>query len=148
MTETVGLKRFVRAQAGIYGTALAELRAGNKRTHWMWFIFPQILGLGLSANARTYAITGRKEAAAYLGHELLGPRLVECTQAMLSHAGERSPLAILGPIDALKFHSSMTLFDTVAEDEPVFRQALDTFYNGQPDRNTLDMLNDLAASQA
>ncbi|RPF72209.1 DUF1810 domain-containing protein [Aurantiacibacter spongiae] len=135
------LDRFVRAQAGVYGTALAELRGGEKRTHWMWFVFPQILGLGHSQNARLYAIADAEEARAYLDHELLGPRLRECTAAMLAWSGERTPLQILGPIDALKFHSSMTLFDAASGDE-AFNKALDCFYNGKRDRATLDALGE------
>lgn len=140
MTDTARLDRFVRAQAGIYKTALGELQAGYKRTHWMWFIFPQILGLGLSANARTYAIHGRHEARAYLDHELLGPRLLECTQAMFSHEGRRTPLEILGPIDALKFRSSMTLFEAVCDDPAGFAEALEKLCNGERDKATLAKL--------
>ena len=106
----------------------------------MWFIFPQILGLGLSANARTYAIFGREEARAYLDHELLGPRLKECTQAMLEHAGQRKPVEILGPIDALKFRSSMTLFEAVADEPEPFARALDTMCGGERDKATLEKL--------
>lgn len=140
MTDAGRLDRFVRAQAGTYPVALAELRAGAKHTHWMWFIFPQVLGLGLSANARTYAISGREEARAYLDHELLGPRLIACTQAMLSHAGKSTPLAILGPIDALKFKSSMTLFEAVSDDPAPFAEALDKLCDGVRDTATLEKL--------
>jgi uncharacterized protein (DUF1810 family) len=140
MTDCVRLDRFVRAQAGAYPNALAELRAGAKRTHWMWFIFPQVLGLGLSANARTYAIHGREEACAYLDHALLGPRLVECTQAVLSHAGKLTPLEILGPIDALKFKSSMTLFEAVSHDPAPLDEALDILCDGVRDTATLEKL--------
>nr|WP_202131778.1 DUF1810 domain-containing protein [Aurantiacibacter rhizosphaerae] len=135
------MDRFVRAQAGKYDAVLAELRAGNKQTHWMWFIFPQILGLGLSANARTYAIRGREEAKAYLDHELLGPRLLECTRAMLDHAGSATPLTILGPIDSLKFRSSMTLFEAVADDPTPFASALDNLCDGGRDKATLEKLD-------
>ena len=137
MTESYELARFVRAQAGCYGGALGELQAGEKRTHWMWFVFPQILGLGLSDNARLYAISDAGEARAYLDHELLGPRLRECTEAMLGWAGKRSPTDILGPIDALKFRSSMTLFAAVdAEQDGIFARAIDAFWDGQGDRAT------------
>ena len=139
-TENRSLDRFVRAQAGIYRTALAELHAGGKRTHWMWFIFPQMQGLGKSANARTYAIHSREEARAYLDHELLGPRLLECTQAMLAHAGQRKPVEILGPIDTMKFRSSMTLFEAVADDPKPFAQALDQMCNGDRDKATLELI--------
>ncbi|MGB3795517.1 MAG: DUF1810 domain-containing protein [Alteraurantiacibacter sp.] len=140
MTEAARLDRFVRAQAGKYDAALSELQAGKKQTHWMWFIFPQILGLGLSANARTYAITGREETIAYLDHGLLGPRLLNCTQAMLDHAGTRTPLDILGPIDALKFRSSMTLFEAVSADPAPFSDALDHLCDGGRDKATLEKL--------
>ena len=139
-TSKPGLDRFVRAQAGIYPTALGELRAGEKRTHWMWFIFPQMLGLGKSANARLYAIHGRDEAEAYLQHDLLGPRLLECTQAMLGHAGKLAPVEILGPIDTMKFCSSMTLFEAVASDRTPFAAALDRMCNGRRDAATLELL--------
>ena len=137
MAEGFDLARFVRAQAGVWPKALAELQAGQKRSHWMWFVFPQVLGLGLSENARLYAISGVDEARAYLDHELLGPRLNEATAAMLSHAGERTPLEILGPIDALKFKSSMTLYDAVCGAGCPFGQALDTLCDGRRDEATL-----------
>ena len=141
MTENHDLARFVRAQAGCYRTALAELEAGEKRTHWMWFVFPQILGLGLSDNARLYAISDGEEARAFLDHELLGPRLRECTSAVLDWAGKRSPTDIFGPIDALKFRSSMTLFAEVSEDNGnVFVRALEVFFGGASDTATLDRL--------
>ena len=138
------LARFVRAQAGVYPTALAELQAGDKRTHWMWFVFPQILGLGLSENARLYAISGREEALAYLDHELLAPRLLECTQAMIDWAGERTPLEILGPIDEMKFHSSMTLFEAVSGENSLFANALEKLCNGSRDRDTLARLDEVS----
>lgn len=134
------LHRFVRAQAGIYPRALAELRAGAKETHWMWFVFPQVLGLGNSRNARLYAIGGLAEARAYAAHDLLGPRLIECTEAMLGWAGRRSALEILGVIDALKFESSMTLFEAACPGEPRFGKALEAFYAGRRDQATLDKL--------
>ncbi|MFB0614173.1 DUF1810 domain-containing protein [Aurantiacibacter poecillastricola] len=140
MTEAPRLDRFVRAQAGVYATALAELHAGRKQTHWMWFIFPQILGLGKSANARAFAIVGKDEARAYLGHELLGGRLLECTQAVTALAGERTPLEIFGPIDAMKFHSSMTLFEASAPDPAPFAKALDALCKGERDAATLEKL--------
>jgi uncharacterized protein (DUF1810 family) len=135
-----GLERFVAAQAGVYAQALAELEAGSKRSHWMWFIFPQLAGLGRSAMAQHYAIASRAEASAYLAHPLLGPRLAECTAVMLRHAGVAAE-RILGPVDAQKFHSSMTLFDAVAgEAEPRFAAALDAFYGGQRNAATLALL--------
>ncbi|KLE34756.1 DUF1810 domain-containing protein [Aurantiacibacter luteus] len=140
MAVAFDLARFVRAQAGVWSTALGELQAGEKRSHWMWFVFPQVLGLGLSQNARLYAIHGMDEAQAYLGHELLGPRLNEATGAMLAHAGKRSPLDILGPIDALKFKSSMTLYDAVCGEGCLFAEALDALCDGQRDQATLDRI--------
>ncbi|GGD45109.1 DUF1810 family protein [Erythrobacter arachoides] len=140
MADRFDLSRFVQAQAGIYPAALAELREGAKRTHWMWFIFPQVLGLGLSANARLYAINGLAEARAYLDHSLLGPRLIEATEAMLVHAGTRTPLAILGPIDALKFRSSMTLFEVASVADHPFTPALERLCDGQRDAATIERL--------
>jgi uncharacterized protein (DUF1810 family) len=140
MADPFDLTRFLTAQADTYERALSELQAGRKQTHWMWFIFPQIAGLGQSATARHYAITSREEAFAFLAHPLLGSRLVECTAAMLRHAG-RPPEAVLGGVDALKFHSSMTLFDAIGgASQPSFAKALVAFYNGQPDRRTLALL--------
>jgi uncharacterized protein (DUF1810 family) len=132
------LDRFVAAQDGVYPQALAELERGAKRSHWMWFIFPQIAGLGQSAMARTYAIAGADEARAYLAHPVLGPRLMAVTQAVLAASG--SAEAILGGIDAVKLRSSMTLFAAVADDPTLFRAALDRFFGGEDDRATLDLL--------
>jgi uncharacterized protein (DUF1810 family) len=132
------LARFVAAQESVYPAALAELRAGRKRSHWMWFIFPQIAGLGFSAMAHRYAITGRAEAEAYLVHALLGPRLVACTQAVLAVNG-KSLRDIFGVPDDLKFASSMTLFDAVAPNS-VFADALDRYCAGQRDDATLTRL--------
>lgn len=136
---TAALERFVEAQRGTYPQALAELRDGAKQSHWMWFVFPQIAGLGRSGTARFYAIAGLAEARAYLAHGLLGPRLRECTEAMLAWAGQRSATAILGAIDALKFRSSMTLFEAAGGGE-CFAHALDAFYQGQRDSRTLELL--------
>lgn len=134
------LERFVEAQSGgIYETALEELRAGNKRTHWMWFVFPQLAGLGRSPTAQFYAVADRAEAMEYLGHELLGPRLSECTGAMLGWAGKRSAPRILGDLDAMKFMSSMTLFEAVSGEEG-FARALDAFFHGERDQATLGRL--------
>ena len=121
--------------AGVYERALAELRDGHKRSHWMWFVFPQITGLGHSTMAQRYAIESLDEARAFLAHDLLGPRLRACTQAVLGVEG-RSAHAIFGAPDDLKFHSSMTLFD-LAEPNGVFRAALDLFFAGEPDALTL-----------
>jgi uncharacterized protein (DUF1810 family) len=143
MTDaTFDLDRFVQAQETIYPQVLRELRQGAKQSHWMWFIFPQIEGLGHSSTARRYAISGRAEAEAYLAHALLGSRLEDCTRAMLQHS-DRSAHVILGSPDDLKFWSSMTLFSEVADRKKgsVFHQALLQFYDGQPDEATLARLN-------
>jgi uncharacterized protein (DUF1810 family) len=116
------------------------LRAGTKRGHWMWFVFPQIAGLGRSPTARRYALRDAVEARAYLTHPVLGARLRECTEAMLAWAGRRSAEAILGPVDAMKFASSMTLFDAVADDEDLFARALAAFNRGERDPLTLERL--------
>jgi uncharacterized protein (DUF1810 family) len=142
MAEAASLERFVQAQSGIYAQALAELRAGAKRSHWMWFVFPQIAGLGRSPTAQFYAIARRAEAEAYARHELLGPRLVECTEAMLGWRGKRSAEAILGSVDGLKFRSSMTLFEACADDPAPFAAALDAFYGGERDAATLELLGE------
>src|SRR3954465_14306273 len=130
------LDRFVAAQAEIYGQALAELRAGRKQSHWMWFVFPQIAGLGQSPTARFYAIASAAEARAYLAHPLLGARLIECAQAVLAHRG-RSAAAIFGGIDAIKLCSSMTLFEAVAGDPAPFAAVLDAFFDAEHDPATL-----------
>jgi len=141
MADPDGLQRFVEAQAGVYARALAELEAGRKRSHWMWFIFPQLAGLGRSAMAQHYAIGSRAEAEAYLEHALLGPRLRECTGAVLRHEGEPAE-RIFGAVDAVKFRSSMTLFEAVSGAvEPAFGEALDAFYGGERDGSTLALLD-------
>ena len=132
------LSRFLTAQDAVYPQVLSELQACRKTSHWMWFIFPQIAGLGQSAMARTYAITGADEARAYLAHSVLGPRLIEVTQTVTAAPG--SAEAILGGIDAVKLRSSMTLFAAVADDPSPFRAALDRFFGGKDDRATLDLL--------
>jgi uncharacterized protein (DUF1810 family) len=133
------LERFVAAQEGVYGRALAELRLGRKASHWMWFVFPQLAGLGRSEAARFYAIGSVDEARAYLSHPLLGARLRECTKAMLAHRG-LDVATILGAIDAMKFRSSMTLFEAIAEAPELFPDALDAFYDGTRDPATLELL--------
>jgi uncharacterized protein (DUF1810 family) len=138
------LARFVAAQDahGTYDDALAELRAGAKTSHWMWFVFPQIAGLGRSPTAQRYAIADLDEARAYLAHPVLGPRLRESAQAMLAHAGSLSAFDVLGGIDAMKLRSSATLFAraAAADDEPLFAAILAAFFDGDPDPATLDRL--------
>jgi uncharacterized protein (DUF1810 family) len=141
MDDPYGLDRFVSAQAPVYANALTELRAGRKRTHWMWFVFPQIAGLGWSLTARRYAIKGRAEAAAYLAHPLLGARLLECAEALLGLEG-RSARDILGYPDDLKLRSCATLFAQVAPPGSVFARLLDKYYAGVADAKTLDRLVD------
>ncbi len=139
MDSSFDLERFVAAQRDVYATALAELRAGRKRSHWMWFVFPQIAGLGHSAMAQKYAIGSSDEAAAYLAHPVLGGRLRECAAAVLDHRD--TPVdTIFGHPDDLKFHSSMTLFADVAPDEAVFQTCLDQFFDGRPDPATIERL--------
>ncbi len=133
------LERFIAAQKITYEVALGELRAGKKRSHWMWFIFPQIAGLGTSETARLYAISGLVEARAYLDHPLLGARLVECTEAMLSHS-DHSAHDILGSPDDMKFHSCMTLFSVVDGNSALFQSAIHRFYDGKIDDETLARL--------
>lgn len=138
-----GLDRFVEAQHGVHAQALAELRAGAKRSHWMWFVFPQIAGLGRSETARFYAIRDLAEARAYLAHPLLGARLIEASEAMLGNAGAASAEQVLGPIDAIKLASSMTLFERAAATPQAaapFARILDAFYAGVRDRSTLERL--------
>jgi len=144
MSDPHDLQRFVEAQQSVYEQALAELRAGRKQSHWMWFIFPQVAGLGSSAMARRYAIGGRDEAVAYLRHRLLGPRLEQCAEALLMHP-DRSARQILGSPDDLKLRSSMTLFNAVAPERPSFQAVLATFYGGQPDDTTLSRLRSVGA---
>ena len=135
------LERFVTAQdsGGTYQRALAELRAGRKTSHWMWFIFPQVAGLGLSAMAQRYAISGVAEARAYLGHPVLGPRLRECAGAIAAADGSTAD-RILGPVDAMKLRSCMTLFAAAAPEEPGFGEVLTRYFDGQPDEATLARL--------
>jgi uncharacterized protein (DUF1810 family) len=136
MDDPHDLDRFVRAQAQSYPAALAELRAGAKRSHWMWYVFPQIAGLGSSDTARFYAIRSLGEARAYLDHPLLGTRLRECVEAM-DALRERDPARVLGGIDAVKLRSSLTLFAAV---DPWFRRGLDRWFGGEPDPATLARL--------
>jgi uncharacterized protein (DUF1810 family) len=139
--DTHDLQRFVDAQeeSGAYEQALSELRAGRKTSHWMWFVFPQRAGLGQSAMSRRYAIGSAGEARAYLDHPLLGPRIVECSEALLEH-DDLSAQEILGGIDATKLRSSMTLFAGVAPERPIFQRVLDRYFDGEADASTTDWL--------
>ena len=138
MSDPFDLERFVAAQAGTYETALAEIRRGRKRSHWMWFIFPQLAGLGHSAMAQRYAIQSLDEARAYLDHPLLGPRLRACVAA-LQHLAETDAEAVFGGIDAVKLRSSLTLFVEVSDD-PLFPAALEHWFEGKADEATLKLL--------
>jgi uncharacterized protein (DUF1810 family) len=140
-TARFDLQRFVDAQAPVYHDVVSELSQGRKRSHWMWFIFPQIAGLGSSAMAQRFAIGSRREAEAYLAHDILGARLIECTGLVLAIDG-KSINAILGSPDDLKFRSSMTLFDAVSG-QTTFADALAKFYGGDKDEATLDILRRL-----
>ncbi|WP_347057417.1 DUF1810 domain-containing protein [Blastococcus sp. HT6-30] len=139
MSDPFDLRRFVDAQAHTYDQALAELRAGEKRTHWMWFVFPQIAGLGRSGMAQRFALSGLAEARAYLAHPVLGRRLVECARALTALDTE-DPVRVMGSVDAQKLRSSMTLFAHAAPDQPVFREVLDHYFGGAEDEATTSRL--------
>ena len=140
MSDPFRLQRFIDAQASIFETALAELKAGSKQSHWMWFIFPQLAGLGRSPTAQYFAIASIGEARAYLAHPLLGPRLRQCVEALLPWAIKRSADEILGSVDALKLQSSLTLFEQI-EPLGLFTLALAAFFEGRLDESTLALLN-------
>ena len=137
--DPYNLQRFVDAQDPVIERVLEELAAGRKRTHWMWFVFPQVQGLGFSATAQEFAIKSRAEAAAYAAHPALGPRLTQCTQLAID-AGARHIEDIFGYPDDLKFRSSMTLFMACAPDNVLFAQAIDQYFQGKPDDRTLAIL--------
>ncbi len=139
MIAVVDLTRFVDAQATIYAEALDEIRAGVKRSHWMWFVFPQLAGLGRSETARFYAIASADEARAYRAYSILGFRYRECVEA-LQRLASRHPLAVFGTIDSVKLRSSLTLFEAVSS-EPLFSAALDNWFDGARDQATLDLLD-------
>ena len=139
------LNRFVQAQEQVYPQALSEIKRGHKRSHWMWFIFPQIDGLGSSSTAKFYAIKSKDEAKAYLNHPLLGRRLVECAEVLLKLQG-KSAEEIFGYPDDLKLRSSVTLFASVSEPDSVFSRVLDQYYGSQPDVKTLELLKQGPAS--
>jgi len=134
-----GLERFTGAQARIWPAPLDEIRAGRKQTHWMWFVFPQLRGLGRSAMAERYGIADIIEARAYLGHPVLGPRLTDMCRAMLDHAGT-APETVLGPVDARKLRSCATLFETAGQGAEC-RRIIESFYAGAPCPATLERLN-------
>ena len=141
MTDcSANLNRFGTAQNEVYEDAVRELKNGKKLTHWMWYIFPQIAGLGYSSTARFFAIQDREEAQAYLDHPILGGRLVECTKIVMAHHG-KTAVEIFGGVDAVKFRSSMTLFMALAGRDCVFQEAIDMYFEGEPDRKTLDILS-------
>jgi uncharacterized protein (DUF1810 family) len=139
MEDSFNLQRFVNAQTPVYSQAIAELREGRKRSHWMWFVFPQIAGLGRSETARFFAISRAEEARAYLAHPVLGPRLRECCRLVNAITG-RSAHEIFGDPDDLKFHSCLTLFAEVSAEEGEFRAGLQKYFAGRPDRPTLERL--------
>jgi uncharacterized protein (DUF1810 family) len=140
MPQADNLQRFLDAQRADYPTALAEVTAGRKRSHWMWYIFPQVQGLGYSEMAHRYGITGAAEAAAYLAHPVLGARLLEIARALLALPGSNAT-AIMGSPDDMKLRSSMTLFAQVAGADAVFQAVLDKFFGGAPDAKTLQLLS-------
>jgi uncharacterized protein (DUF1810 family) len=139
MNSNYDLERFVRAQEPVYAAVVEELRAGRKRSHWMWFIFPQIAGLGRSDMAQRYAIANDDEAADYLAHPVLGPRLRECA-GIVAALNQSDANAIFGSPDDMKFRSSMTLFADTAPDEAVFQACIDKYFDGEPDPETLARL--------
>jgi len=139
MNDPFNLARFVEAQEHEYASVLEELRAGEKLTHWMWFVFPQIRGLGGSPMAREYAISSLEEARAYLEHEVLGPRLAKCTRLVLDIEGKTAEKIFHDP-DSMKFRSCMTLFAECSAGDSIFRDALVTFFAGEPDPLTLEIL--------
>ncbi len=139
-SDPYGLSRFVQAQSGIYDQALHEIRQGRKRSHWMWFVFPQVAGLGMSSTSQHYAIQSVAEAEAYLSHPTLGPRLRECTEAVLAVDG-RSAREIFGTPDDLKLRSCATLFARVSPAGSIFHQLLDKYFQGDPDPKTLGLLD-------
>ena len=134
------LERFLTAQEQNYSDALRELRRGRKQSHWIWYVFPQVAGLGNSPTAQHYAIGSQEEAVAYLAHPVLGQRLRECCEALLPHRGSQIT-DIMGFPDDLKLRSSMTLFASVAEDPQIFQAVLDAFYGGRADQKTIDFLS-------
>ncbi len=144
--DMFGLSRFINAQASVYDRVLEELRSGWKRSHWMWYIFPQVDGLGYSATSKHYAIKSMEEARAYLNHPVLGSRLVECADAVLAIEG-RSASDIFGYPDDLKLKSSMTLFASVAGPESIFVRVLEKYFQGERDVRTLQLLESIISNK-
>jgi len=142
MSASLDLTRFVTAQedGGTYATAVSELRAGRKRSHWMWFVFPQVAGLGRSPTAQAFAIGDLTEARAYVHHDVLGPRLLECCRALLDLDDDRTAEQVLGATDAMKLRSSMTLFALADPDEPTYDAVLARFFDGEQDERTPALL--------
>ena len=138
-SDPFDLERFVAAQEGSYATALAEIRSGRKRSHWMWYVFPQFRGLGFSSTSQHYAIKSLAEAVAYLAHPVLGPRLLECAGAVVALDG-RTASEIFGSPDDLKLRSCATLFARVSPDSSVFQRIIDTYFDGEPDEKTLRLI--------
>jgi uncharacterized protein (DUF1810 family) len=145
--DPFNLQRFVEAQAAVWDDVRAELRLAAKRTHWMWFVFPQLAALGRSGTAKFYGISGADEAEAYLLHPMLGPRLLECCGLLLAVNG-MSASEILGEVDALKLRSCLTLFEAVSPSTPVFKQCLDRYFNGERDPLTMRSLAALNLNRA
>ncbi|MBQ7608842.1 MAG: DUF1810 domain-containing protein [Desulfovibrionaceae bacterium] len=143
MDDSASLERFVKAQNqdSTYQRALSEIQNGRKTSHWIWYVFPQIVGLGISDMSVYYGIKNRAEAQAYLAHPVLGPRLHEVAQALLD-LPKKDPVAVLGSLDALKVCSSMTLFLAIAPKDPIFQSVIDTLYGGQCDKKTLQLLHE------
>jgi uncharacterized protein (DUF1810 family) len=142
VADSHDLARFIDAQEPLYHTVIEELRAGRKRTHWMWFVFPQLRQLGRSQTAVHYGIASRDEAVVYLAHDLLGPRLRECARLVAAVDG-RSAEQVMGPVDALKLRSSMTLFARMTDDDQDFSRVLERFYDGESDPLTVELLGSL-----
>ena len=140
MEDPFDLQRFLDAQDPVFDDVIDELRVGRKRSHWMWFVFPQLRGLGSTSMAEKYGIASRAEAAAYLAHDVLGPRLRRCAR-LVTQSGAVTATALMGSVDALKLSSSMTLFAEVADDDRDFAAVLDKYYAGQRDGQTLRMLD-------
>lgn len=140
MSNNNDLSRFINAQKGVYARALSEINSGHKRSHWMWYIFPQIAGLGMSEMSRLYAIKDAAEAAAYADHEILGTRLTEISRQLLK-LNTNDAVSVFGSIDSMKLQSCMTLFSFVANADPIFQQVLDKFFNGEKDMKTIQLLN-------